>query len=82
MFIDSMDYHETHNNGVHSYVFSGECIGCNEKHTVIVRGPDLFRFRQGAFVQEAFPYLPAGDREFLISGTCEKCWDKMFPEEE
>lgn len=29
-------------------------------------------------VQDAFPYLPAEDRELLISGICPTCWDAYF----
>jgi hypothetical protein len=30
------------------------------------------------YVQEIFPDLSVGDRELLISGTCDTCWQKMF----
>jgi hypothetical protein len=33
----------------------------------------------GQFIQQALPMLSAGDREVLISGTHDECWDKMFP---
>jgi hypothetical protein len=29
-------------------------------------------------VQHAFPNVPVGVRERLISGLCSKCWDKTF----
>jgi len=32
-----------------------------------------------AFMQDIFPELSVGDRELLISGTCNTCWDKLFP---
>lgn len=82
MYLDRMDYHETYGKGEHEYVFKGECDLCKSKHSVIARGSDLFNFRKGMAIQQAFPHLTSGDREFLMSGTCEKCWDKMFPEEE
>ena len=28
------------------------------------------------------PYLNAGEREILISKTCDECFDKMFPYQE
>lgn len=31
------------------------------------------------FMQDIFPELSAATRELLISGTCETCWDKLFP---
>lgn len=30
------------------------------------------------FMQDIFPDLPIGDRELLISGTCNTCWQNMF----
>ena len=79
--LDKMAYHETFDNKIHKYIFSGRC-NCGEQQEITVNGPDLFKFRQGALIQEAFPYLSADAREFLISGVCGKCWDKMFPEED
>ena len=29
-------------------------------------------------ITEIFPDMSAGDREMLISHTCEDCWDKFF----
>ena len=34
------------------------------------------------FIQDIFPDLPIGDRELLISGTCNTCWQKMFGNDE
>jgi len=39
-------------------------------------------WQRGKFIQDAFPELSAGLRELFISGTCDWCWDKMFPPEE
>lgn len=33
-------------------------------------------------VQEIFPDLSIGDRELLISGTCNTCWQEMFGSDE
>jgi hypothetical protein len=42
-------------------------------------GKEGLALRQaGAYVQDAFPYLSAPEREQLISGTHPKCWDEMF----
>lgn len=32
----------------------------------------------GVSVQDAFPELPADDRERLISGICPECWEEAF----
>ena len=31
-------------------------------------------------IKEAFPYLSASEREMILSGTCDECWDKFFPQ--
>lgn len=61
---------------------SGPCYSCGKPQTVFVKKADLDRFRNGEFAQDCFPYLPAGEREFLISGICDSCWDEMFPSED
>lgn len=33
-------------------------------------------------VQDAFPNMPEGDREFLMTGITPKCWTEMFGKEE
>lgn len=34
------------------------------------------------YVQDAFPQLTPEQREVLLSGLCEKCWNQIFPEED
>jgi len=33
-------------------------------------------------MQEIFPDLSIGDRELLISGTCDTCWQKLYGSED
>ena len=35
---------------------------------------------EGLLIQDAMPQLTGDEREGLISGTCGKCVDEMFPE--
>ena len=37
---------------------------------------------QGKCIQSVFPDMPQADREFLVSGMCDKCQDKIFGPEE
>lgn len=37
---------------------------------------------KGELIQDVFPEYSADVREWLVSGTCPKCWDLMFPEED
>ena len=32
----------------------------------------------GALIQNAFPYLSADEREFLMTGTPPEVWDELF----
>jgi hypothetical protein len=34
----------------------------------------------GALVQDAFPFLSADEREFLMTGTPPEVWDELFAE--
>lgn len=58
-----------------------KCFMCNKEYTVTVADQDFNKWRAGAFVQDAFPYLTAGQRELLISNSCEKCFDNLFAPE-
>lgn len=49
--------------------------------TVVLKAPDLFKYRQGAMIQDAFPYLSADDREFLMSGYSPEAFAKLAEEE-
>lgn len=39
-------------------------------------------FNNGALIQEAFPHLNAGDREFILSGITQEEWDEHMSFEE
>lgn len=39
-------------------------------------------YNDGAHVQDAFPDLPAADREFIFSGITAEEWDATFGDEE
>jgi hypothetical protein len=56
----------------HGYIFTGiaQINGYDkQKHSVFVKAENLFKYRQGAYIQEAFPDLTPQDREFLMSGN-------------
>ena len=63
------------------YELSGQCIICGKNVTVgPITGESLIAWRNGTFAQDAFPNLNLDQREFIISGICGKCFDKMFEE--
>lgn len=60
----------------------GPCYHCTKPITVLADADGWYKFEAGAYVQDCLPTLSADDREFLISGICGECWNKMFPPEE
>lgn len=60
------------------------CPLCREESRVVVPAQGLFEYEHGAFVQKAFPEMTPGEREQVMSGTHEACWDRYMrdPEED
>ena len=59
------------------------CPECGQPHPVTVETNDLKDFREGRKqADEAFPYLTPGQRELLITGICDACWEHLFGEED
>jgi hypothetical protein len=54
------------------------CNFCDNVYTLRVDMEDLAQWRIGTLIQVAMPYLTADERELLISGTCGRCFDRMF----
>lgn len=59
-----------------------KCYECQKTVELQVRKTDFIAYQNGAFVQDAFPYLSDGDHELMISGICTTCFDEMFDEDE
>lgn len=66
----------------HTYTFRGKCLLCGESKQVTVDGKQLFRYRQGEYIQDALTSNTKDEREFLMSGICPNCWGKATNEEE
>jgi len=59
------------------------CHNCKTKDVLEVEVEDWKKWLTGHFfTQDVFPYLTAGERELLISGCCDSCWNAMFSEPE
>ena len=54
------------------------CVHCRRPGTLEVPMDELTIYQQGAYVQDAFTSLNAGEREQIITGTHPACWDAMF----
>ena len=71
-------YTESHESGQHVYIYTGSCVVTGKPFTVKVPAAGLFAYRNGAFIQDAFPTLSKDEREFLISGTSPEGWEQIF----
>lgn len=54
------------------------CWKCGTEHEIKAKEDDINRWQGGELIQEALPYLKPFERELLISGTCEPCFEKIF----
>lgn len=81
-YADAVCRYEEKTEPTHVYVFSGPCISCKKKISVEVPASGIYAYRQGALIQRAFPQMSKDDREFLMSGLCGECWDKMWKSSE
>jgi hypothetical protein len=58
------------------------CRLCNEVADLTVNIEGFVAWQGGKLIQDALPELSADQRELLISGTCDKCWNEMFGSDE
>lgn len=58
------------------------CPFCGETTLVTVNREDFTAWENGELIQNAMPYMDAGERETLISGLCPECQSKMFQSSE
>ena len=54
------------------------CVVCRKADDYLLDDVDLAAWKAGVLIQDAFPYLSSNDREMLISGTHEACFNKLF----
>ena len=60
-------------------VIKKDCVHCEKEFEIHVNKDDYKEWTDnGTLIQQAMPYLTPGERELLISGTCDECWDRMF----
>lgn len=59
-----------------------ECPYCKQVHSVLCPESGLVKWQEGELIQRALPELTGPQRELLITGTCQKCWNEIFPKED
>jgi hypothetical protein len=56
-----------------------ECSMCSETYELKMNYYDYVKWcKRLTTVQTIFPYIPAAERELLITGICPSCWNSMF----
>lgn len=66
----------------HVYIFTGPCVVTKKPYSVAVPAEGLYKYHQGAYIQDAFPGLSPDDREFLMSGTSPAGWHQLYGKDE
>lgn len=56
-----------------------QCRSCKERYPITARQAHLVAWKAGALIQNVLSYLNTDERELLISQTCSKCFDDMYP---
>jgi len=54
------------------------CSHCGSENIIFIDPNDIILWQSGGLIQNCMPYLTAGERELLISRTCNECWKNMF----
>lgn len=63
-------------------VATPRCVMCGNASVLTVDAEDYQTWKSGTLIQKAFIHqrLSASERELLMTGTHDACWDKMFKE--
>lgn len=60
----------------------GRCVVTKKPYSVTVWEHDMAKFESGEdLIQNIFPYLSSGDREFIKTGISPEGWKRMVKEE-
>lgn len=59
-------------------VETNPCCVCGKSHTFELDGEKVKRWLAGEHIQDIFPELSVAERETLISGTCDECFNSLY----
>lgn len=58
------------------------CRRCGITYQIIADLSDVEAWMSGSgYIQDVLAYLSPAEREMLISGICDNCWKRLFPDE-
>lgn len=70
---------EAHTPSASTLEVGALCSDCRTIFTIIVDADRYHRWDKGeGNIQDLLPELSAGDRELLLTGTCNICFEKLF----
>jgi len=58
------------------------CRLCSKVYEISLDFKGFTAWREGELIQDALPELSLGQRELLISRTCDECWKRLFSSDE
>ena len=58
------------------------CMHCGKTTVMKLDRESVEAWKNGEFIQEAFPELNKGSRELIVSGIHPECWNAMFGDED
>ena len=63
------------------FIIEINCNRCDQPQRIKPNAEGFVQWiRDEALIQDAMPELTAGEREMFLSGTCDSCWNILFPE--
>lgn len=65
----------------HMLITTPSCIVCHKTTKLTIPRERFDRWQKGEMVQRAFYYMSSSERELLMTGIHEECWDSMFAED-
>ena len=64
-------------------IYDVQCRHCGVVYQIIASRDDMESWMSGeGYIQDVLGYLSKGERELLISGTCDNCWKNMYGEDD
>ena len=61
-----------------SVMIEKTCSFCGERYICSFPTDGFIKWMGGELIQKAMPTVPATSREWLISGICRECQEKIF----
>ncbi len=61
-------------------ILNTQCPYCGRKSIIQVNDNEYKKWKSGTLIQNAFPNFTPDQREQIMTGICNVCWDETFKE--